>query len=163
MLIVAMKRPSQKWTLMTEQSQPLAGVHVLDFGMNIAGPQAASLLADLGAEVIKVEGPGGDSSRGFAPQADGISALFATMNRNKRYLGLDLTKPGAQAVLKPLLHWADVVIQNLRPGQAAAASVSRPSRPMPSTRASFMSTSRPSIRPSGCDRATTCWSRPRPA
>ena len=109
---------------MTEQSQPLAGVHVLDFGMNIAGPQAASLLADLGAEVIKVEGPGGDSSRGFAPQAEGISALFATMNRNKRYLGLDLTKPGAQAVLEPLLQWADVVIQNLRPGKAGGLGFS---------------------------------------
>lgn len=124
MLIVAMKRPSQKWTLMSKQSQPLAGVHVLDFGMNIAGPQAASLLADLGAEVIKVEGPGGDSSRGFAPQAEGISALFATMNRNKRYLGLDLTKPDAQTVLKPLLQWADVVIQNLRPGKAGGLGFS---------------------------------------
>jgi crotonobetainyl-CoA:carnitine CoA-transferase CaiB-like acyl-CoA transferase len=102
-----------------EQPRPLAGIHVLDFGMNIAGPQAASLLADLGAEVIKVEGPDGDSSRGFSPQADGISALFATMNRSKRYLGLDLTRPGARELLPPLLWWADVVVQNLRPGKAA--------------------------------------------
>lgn len=66
---------------------------MLDFGMNIAGPEAASLLADLGADVIKVEGPGGDSSRAFQPQSDDVSTLFASMNRDKRYLGLDLTRP----------------------------------------------------------------------
>jgi len=104
---------------MGTQNRPLAGIHVLDFGMNIAGPQATSQLADLGAEVIKVEGPDGDSSRGFSPQADGVSALFASMNRNKRYLGLDLTRPQAGEVLVPLLRWADVVVQNLRPGKAA--------------------------------------------
>jgi len=97
----------------------LTGVHVLDLGMNIAGPQATSLLADLGADVIKVEGPDGDSSRGFSPQADGVSALFATMNRRKRSLGLDLTRPEARELLLPLLRWADVVVQNLRPGKAA--------------------------------------------
>lgn len=104
---------------MTDQSRPLTGTNVLDFGMNIAGPEAASLLADLGADVIKVEGPGGDSSRSFAPASEGISALFASMNRNKRYLCLDLTRPDATSVLVPLLEWADVVIQNLRPGKAA--------------------------------------------
>jgi crotonobetainyl-CoA:carnitine CoA-transferase CaiB-like acyl-CoA transferase len=104
---------------MTERGLPLQGIHVLDFGMNIAGPQATSLLADLGADVIKIEGPGGDSSRGFSPQSEGFSALFATMNRSKRYLGLDLTKPEARALLIPLLQWADVVVQNLRPGKAA--------------------------------------------
>lgn len=103
---------------MTDKQRPLHGIHVLDFGMNIAGPEAASLLADLGADVIKVEGPAGDSSRGFSPQAEGVSALFATVNHNKRYLGLDLTKPRAREMLTPLLEWADVVIQNLRPGKA---------------------------------------------
>jgi len=96
----------------------LAGIHVLDFGMNIAAPQAASLLSDLGADIVKVEAPQGDTSRTFAPQSDGISAMFAAMNRNKRYLGLDLAKPGAAQVLRPLFEWADVLIQNLRPGKA---------------------------------------------
>jgi CoA:oxalate CoA-transferase len=109
---------------MTDESQALAGVHVVDFGMNIAGPEAASLLADLGAEVIKVEGPGGDASRAFSPQSDGVSALFASMNRDKRYLGLDLTQPQARTVLTPLLAWADVVIQNLRPGKAEGLGIS---------------------------------------
>jgi crotonobetainyl-CoA:carnitine CoA-transferase CaiB-like acyl-CoA transferase len=98
-------------------------VHVLDFGMNIAGPQAASLLSDLGADVIKVEAPGGDTSRAFTPRSDGISAMFAAMNRNKRYLGLDLTKPEAATVLRPLLEWADVVVQNLRPGKASELGI----------------------------------------
>ena len=109
---------------MTDQARVLAGVHVLDFGMNIAGPEAASLLADLGADVIKVEGPGGDSSRAFQPQSDDVSTLFASMNRDKRYLGLDLTRAEARPVLVPLLRWADVVIQNLRPGKAADLGIS---------------------------------------
>src|ERR1700744_1862967 len=109
---------------MTDESQALAGVHVVDFGMNIDGPEAASLLADLGAEVIKVEGPGGDASRAFSPQSDGVSALFASMNRDKRYLGLDLAQPQARSVLTPLLQWADVVIQNLRPGKAEGLGIS---------------------------------------
>ena len=96
----------------------LAGIHVLDFGMNIAGPQAASLLSDLGADVVKVEAPQGDTSRTFMPRSEGTSAMFAAMNRNKRYLCLDLTKPDAGQVLGPLFEWADVVIQNLRPGKA---------------------------------------------
>ena len=96
----------------------LAGVRVLDFGMNIAGPQATSLLSDLGADVVKVEAPQGDTSRTFTPRSEGISAMFAGMNRNKRYLGLDLTRPEAAQVLHPLLGWADVVVQNLRPGKA---------------------------------------------
>jgi CoA:oxalate CoA-transferase len=96
----------------------LGGIHVLDFGMNIAGPQAASLLSDLGADVVKVEAPQGDTSRTFTPRSEGTSAMFAAMNRNKRYLCLDLTKPDAAQVLSPLFKWADVVIQNLRPGKA---------------------------------------------
>jgi crotonobetainyl-CoA:carnitine CoA-transferase CaiB-like acyl-CoA transferase len=101
----------------------LAGVHVLDFGMNIAGPQAASLLSDLGADVIKVESPQGDTSRSLTPQSEGLSTMFAGMNRNKRMLCLDLTKPGAELVLQPLLRWADVVVQNLRPGKAAELGI----------------------------------------
>jgi crotonobetainyl-CoA:carnitine CoA-transferase CaiB-like acyl-CoA transferase len=109
---------------MAELSDVLTGITVLDFGMNIAGPQAASLLADLGADVVKIEGPGGDTSRAMAPQQDGISAMFASMNRNKRYLELDLRRPDARPVLARLLGRADVVVQNLRPGKAATLGIS---------------------------------------
>ncbi|SOD71759.1 formyl-CoA transferase [Jatrophihabitans sp. GAS493] len=102
----------------------LDDVHVLDFGMNIAGPQSTSLLSDLGADVIKVESPQGDTSRSFTPKVAGLSAMFAAMNRNKRYLALDLTHPNAAEVLDPLLRWADVVVQNLRPGKAGELGIS---------------------------------------
>jgi crotonobetainyl-CoA:carnitine CoA-transferase CaiB-like acyl-CoA transferase len=108
---------------MTHAARWLNGVNVLDFGMNIAGPQAASLLADLGADVIKVEGPSGDSSRAMAPQKDGVSAMFASMNRNKRYVGLDLRRTEARPVLAALFQWADVVVQNLRPGKAEGLGI----------------------------------------
>src|SRR3954464_8047021 len=109
---------------MAELSDVLAGITVLDFGMNIAGPQAASLLADLGADVVKIEGPGGDTSRAMSPQQDGVGALFAAMNRRKRYLQLDLRRPAARPALARLLERADVVVQNLRPGKAATLGIS---------------------------------------
>lgn len=98
---------------------PLRGVKVLDFGMNIAGPQAASFLGDLGAEVIKIEAPTGDTSRGLEPKIDGVSMTAAAMNRNKRYIGLNLRAPEAAPIRDALIRWADVVVQNLRPGKAA--------------------------------------------
>ena len=97
---------------------PLAGIRVLDFGMNIAGPYGASVLADFGADVIKVESPEGDAARGFEPKAGGISALFAAMNHRRRYLGLDLKRAEARPVIERLIDGADVLIQNLRPGRA---------------------------------------------
>ena len=98
---------------------PLARVRVLDLGMNIAGPQATSLLADLGADVVKVEPPTGDTSRTLQPQTDsGVSVMLAAVNRSKRYVGLDLRRPEARPVREALLRWADVVVQNLRPGKA---------------------------------------------
>lgn len=109
---------------MADLPQTLAGVTALDFGMNIAGPHATSLLADLGADVVKVEGPSGDTSRTMSPARDGISAMVAAMNRRKRYLGLDLRNPAARPVLARLLASADVVVQNLRPGKAARLGIS---------------------------------------
>jgi CoA:oxalate CoA-transferase len=102
----------------------LTGTTVVDFGLNIAGPACASLLADLGADVIKVESPAGDTSRTLAPATGGVSTMFATMNRNKRGLGLDLRHPQAAPVLRRLLETADVVVQNLRPGKAATLGLS---------------------------------------
>ncbi|GAB3079765.1 CoA transferase [Intrasporangium mesophilum] len=102
----------------------LTGTTVVDFGLNIAGPACASLLADLGADVVKVEAPAGDTSRSLAPQTGGVSTMFATMNRNKRGLGLDLRHPDAAPVLRRLLENADVVVQNLRPGKAGTLGLS---------------------------------------
>jgi CoA:oxalate CoA-transferase len=110
----------------TEQATdalPLRGIRVLDFGMNIAGPQAASFLGDLGAEVIKIEAPSGDTSRGLEPKIDGVSMTAATMNRNKRYLALDLRNPASAPVRDALIRWADVAVQNLRPGKAASLGI----------------------------------------
>lgn len=97
---------------------PLSGIRVLDFGMNIAGPYAASVLAGYGAQVIKVESPEGDSARAFLPRKDGVSALFASSNHAKRYVCIDLRRKEAVEVVRRLIERADVLIQNLRPGAA---------------------------------------------
>ncbi|MGQ0651898.1 MAG: CaiB/BaiF CoA transferase family protein [Betaproteobacteria bacterium] len=89
---------------------PLDGVKVVDFSMFVPGPYCSSMLADLGAEVIKVEPPRGDPGRGYVP------AQFHTENRNKRSLALDLKKPEAAAVVEKLVRHADVVIEGFRPG-----------------------------------------------
>ena len=102
---------------------PLSGALVIDFGMNIAGPYGASVLGDFGADVIKVEGPGGDSGRGYPPAPGGVSVLFASVNHGKRYLGLDLRHPGASEVVSRLVERADVVVQNLRPGKAGELGI----------------------------------------
>ncbi|WP_291008280.1 CaiB/BaiF CoA-transferase family protein [Ferrovibrio sp.] len=93
--------------------RPLAGLRVLDFGHTVMGPCAGLLLADLGADVIKIEPPEGCPTRklpGFA------SGFFATYARNKRSLALDLKKPDARAVLHKLAAGADVVLENYGPG-----------------------------------------------
>jgi crotonobetainyl-CoA:carnitine CoA-transferase CaiB-like acyl-CoA transferase len=107
-----------------EASTLLDGVHVVDWGMNIAGPYAATILAEFGAEVVKIEPPEGDSARSYPPFSGGISTLFATVNRGKRYAALNLKDERARsALMKPILCWADVVIQNLRPGTATSLGI----------------------------------------
>ncbi|MCL4768044.1 MAG: CoA transferase [Hyphomicrobiaceae bacterium] len=101
---------------------PLTGVRVLEFGQIAAGPFAGSLLADLGADVVKVENPsGGDGMRGWPPlsRSDGGAAFsenFASINRNKRSIAVDLKDPTAVARLKSLAAKADIVIENFRAG-----------------------------------------------
>jgi len=105
-----------------EAPGPLAGVRVLELGQIAAGPFAASLLADLGADVVKVERPdGGDGMRGWPPltSADGgapFSENFASLNRNKRSIAIDLKDAAAIARLTRLVAAADVIIENFRPG-----------------------------------------------
>ncbi|MCF3934739.1 CoA transferase [Acuticoccus sp. M5D2P5] len=93
---------------------PLAGMRVIELAHIMAGPVAGLMLADMGADVVKVEKPGGDDTRRNVPHVNGVSAAFMMMNRNKRGIALDLKKEEARAALKRLLADADVVIENYR-------------------------------------------------
>ncbi len=96
---------------------PLAGLRILDLGTRIGAPFAATLLADFGAEVVKVEQPGtGDFMRGIGPFADGYSLWWAVEGRNKKSITLDLRRPEGQALLRRLAQVADVVVENFQPG-----------------------------------------------
>ena len=94
----------------------LAGVRVLDFGRYIAGPYCAALLADLGADVIRIERIGGGEDRLVAPVgADGVGAMYLAMNRNKRAMTLDPACPEGREIVRKLVATADVVVANLPP------------------------------------------------
>ena len=102
---------------MTTSALSLDGVRILDLSRVLAGPFCGMLLADLGADVIKVEDTGpGDESRTWPPHKDGESAAYLVINRNKRDLTLDLKSPDGAAVLKKLAAGADVLIENFRTG-----------------------------------------------
>lgn len=102
---------------MTSSTGPLAGMRVIELAHIMAGPVCGLMLADMGADVIKVEKPTGDDSRRFVPpEIKGESAAFMMMNRNKRGIALNLKDPAAVAVLHKLLMTADVVIENYRMG-----------------------------------------------
>ncbi len=97
----------------------LAGIKVLDLSRVLAGPWAGQLLADLGAEVLKVERPGaGDDTRQWAPPSlpDGTAAYFLCANRGKRSVTVDITKPEGQEIVRALARDADVVIENYKVG-----------------------------------------------
>ncbi|WP_214366450.1 CaiB/BaiF CoA transferase family protein [Pseudonocardia sp. H11422] len=96
---------------------PLAGVLIADFSRVLAGPYATMLLADLGATVIKVEGPGGDDTRTWMPPVrDGVATYYLSINRNKRSIVLDLADPADLHVAQRLSARADVMIENFKPG-----------------------------------------------
>ena len=99
---------------------PLTDLLVLDVTRVLAGPFAGMVLADLGAEVIKVERPGrGDDARAFGPFVQGVSAYFASVNRGKKSLTLDLKSPRGRELFLALAERADVVLENFRPGVMA--------------------------------------------
>lgn len=100
--------------------KPLAQQRVIDLTQNVAGPYCTQILADLGAEVIKIERPGsGDDTRHWAPQiGEGMSPTYATLNRGKRSLALDLNHVDGQALLRRMLRANDIVIHSLKPGSA---------------------------------------------
>lgn len=99
--------------------QPLSGLLVLDFSTLLPGPLATLMLAEAGAEVIKIERPGGEEMRQFPPMWDGESASFALLNRGKQVFALDLKDEAGRAELKPLLARADILVEQFRPGVMA--------------------------------------------
>ena len=107
---------------------PLDGIVVADFSRVLAGPYATMLLADLGADVIKVESPAGDDTRTWAPPTrDDVSTYYLAINRNKRSVVLDLADPDDLAAAHELSARADVLIQNFKPGGLARFHLDYPS------------------------------------
>ena len=101
---------------MSQLPGPLEGVRILDLTSMISGPVATMMLADQGADVIKVEPPDGDLVRNLGPNRGGLTASFVSSNRSKRSLVLDLKSAAGMAALKRLIPSADVFVQNFRPG-----------------------------------------------
>ena len=97
---------------------PLDGLTVLDFSQYVAGPFATMLLSDLGADVVKVERPGGDAYRHYDAVTPGMSRYFCSLNRGKRSIECDLTEPGGRASARALLARADAVVHNFLPERA---------------------------------------------
>ena len=100
----------------TDVPKPLEGIRVLEFGVFIAGPFCGTMLADMGADVIKIEPPEGDMARAMPPILSGHSATFVSLNRNKRSLVLDLKKKEAADIIRALAAKSDVFLENYRPG-----------------------------------------------
>jgi CoA:oxalate CoA-transferase len=99
---------------------PLVGYRILDLTTFLSGPFCTQILADLGAEVVKLESPEGDSSRAIPPHfVGGDSAYYLGINRNKRSLAIDMKKPEGLALVRRLIDESDVVVENFRPGVAA--------------------------------------------
>ncbi len=94
----------------------LSGLLVLDFTTLLPGPLATLMLAEAGAEVIKIERPGGEGMRATPPRFDGGSAVFALLNRGKRSVVLDLKQEADRERLAPLIARADVLVEPFRPG-----------------------------------------------
>lgn len=109
-----------------KQSGPLAGVKVLDLCSYLAGPYGCTLLADLGADVIKIESPQGDMLRQFPSSLAGESRFFLGTNRGKRALALDLKQPDGLAVLHRMVADADVLVENFRPSVPARLGIDYP-------------------------------------
>jgi crotonobetainyl-CoA:carnitine CoA-transferase CaiB-like acyl-CoA transferase len=102
---------------MSSRRAPLDGLVVADMSRILAGPYCSMLLADMGATVVKVEGPGGDDTRTWVPPAkDGVSTYYLSIGRNKRSVVLDFRDPDDRALAAELLRRADIAIENFRPG-----------------------------------------------
>ncbi len=107
---------SMRVAIGSESTGPLRGVRVLDLSTIVSGPFCAQILGDLGAEVVKIETPAGDSTRVMGERRGSVTGLFAQLNRNKRSVVLDLKQPDAQRAFLRLAANTDVVLENFRPG-----------------------------------------------
>ena len=107
-------------------SGPLAGLRVLDFSIMMAGPYASRYLADLGADVVKIEAPEGDYIRTREPLRDGCSAYFGHLNAGKRSVCLDLKDPESLAAVLAMVPKVDVLVENFRPGTMARLGLDWP-------------------------------------
>jgi len=104
---------------MNQNNKLLSGLRIVDLSRVMSGPYCTALLADLGAEVIKIETPvSGDDSRHFGPFVDGKSVYFSLLNRNKKSVTLNLKDERARQMLYALVETADAVVENFRPGVA---------------------------------------------
>jgi len=119
-------QPSDSRISESKREGPLAGLRVLDFTRVLSGPYCTALLADLGAEVVKIESPQGDEYRHIGPFCGGESALFQLVNRNKLGMSIDLKEPAGQALARRLALTADVLVENFRPGVAARLGIGYP-------------------------------------
>src|SRR5262249_39695326 len=117
------RRPRPRRTMTPDLDRPLgaplAGVRVLDLSQVIAGPLCGRVLADLGADVIKIEAPHGDRTREVLPLVNGQSLYYAHMNAGKRGVGVDLRTEAGAAVVAQLAEHADAFVENFRPGVLA--------------------------------------------
>jgi formyl-CoA transferase len=111
-----------------QRNGPLAGLRILDLSSVVMGPYATQILGDLGADVVKVESPEGDTTRhAGSARHPGMGAVFLTLGRNKRSIALDLKQPRARAVLDRLVARADVLVHNLRPEATERLGLDYPS------------------------------------
>ncbi len=108
---------------------PLDGFRVVDLTRMLAGPWATMMLGDQGADVIKVEAPGGDHTRALGNRGGGLSASFLNLNRNKRSVVIDLKTESGRDLVRRLATGADVFVQNFRPGGDQACVPIEPGEP----------------------------------
>jgi alpha-methylacyl-CoA racemase len=131
--------------------QPLAGVKVLDFSTLLPGPMAGLMLAEAGADVVKIERPGRARRCAYEPKWGRDAISFALLNRGKKSLAIDLKDPRQVALLEPLIREADVLIEQFRPGVMDRLGLGYDAPYRPSTRASSTArspaTARPARRP----------------
>ncbi len=113
----AERRARRESRVTSDWAGPLEGIRVLDFTRVLAGPAASLALADLGAEVVKIEPPGtGDETRSFPPFRDGESHYFLSVNRGKKSIVVDLKTESGLALARDLAAKSDILIENYRPG-----------------------------------------------
>ena len=118
-MLLAERRANRQRVAALPLTRPLAGIKIIELGQYTTAPLCAKHLAHLGAEIIKIERPGGDESRTWPPHIDGRSITFRLNNADKRSLTLDLTSPSDLGVLRQLIGQADVLVENMKPGALA--------------------------------------------